>query len=82
MSTPEFTIETAVPPIHHRGVQKSALRLRIEELKTGQVLRYRPTDAAPGPHQIHAAVSVIAKSNKITLTLRKVDGGVDIYRTA
>jgi hypothetical protein len=78
---PEFTIEKApAGPVPVRGAPKTPLRLQIEKLKIGEVLRWRPTGEARDV--AHHCAYVAGKALGAAFTTRKVDGGYDIYRTA
>ncbi len=79
----KFTIEQATPPpVAGRGNPKSELSLKIESLKPGEVLRFRPQDDTVTATNVRSTVARIRRTTKRTLMLRKVDGGFDIYRTA
>jgi hypothetical protein len=79
--TIEFTIEKAAAgPVPARGAPKTPLRLHVEQLKVGEVLRWRPT--GPVQNVAHRCAYSAAKAHGFALTVRKVDGGYDIYRTA
>ena len=80
MSPSEFTIETTTAPPPPRGAPKSAVRCQMEALKPGEVLRWRPT----GNQHIrtaHQAACDIHRRGAARLTVHKVTGGADIYRT-
>ena len=76
----EFTIEKTTTPPPSRGAPKSAVRWQMEALKPGEVLRWRPT----GNQHIrtaHQAATSIHRRGVARLTVHKVTGGADIYRT-
>jgi len=77
--TSEFIIEQA-GPAPGRGAPKTPLRLQIEKLKIGEVLRWRPTGGAPDV--AHRSAYNAAKALVAVFSVRKVVGGFDIYRTA
>jgi hypothetical protein len=77
----EFTIETAEPAKVNHGLPKSPLRLELEKLEPGQVLRFRPRDDSSSLRWAHTAAHNAAKALGVRLKVRKVDGGLDIYRT-
>jgi len=78
----EFTKLKAAPPERNAPRNpKSELLIQIEGLEVGEVLQWMPT----GEHSPKAAYSravQVRKSHSYTLTVRKVDGGFNIYRTA
>lgn len=79
----EFTIEQATPPpVAGRGNPKSELSLKIEALKPGEVLRFRPQDDTMTSNTVRSTVSRVRRSGEGSYTVRKVDLGYDIYRTA
>jgi len=80
----EFTIEQATPPpVAGRGNPKSELSLKIEALKPGEVLRFRPPqEASVTGTNVRSTVARIRRISTRTYTTRKVDLGYDIYRTA
>jgi len=79
----EFTIlKAALPPdTRGGGNPKSPLRVKIEELKVGQVLQWRPLGSYAAKAANSTAV-LVRKTHGYELSVRKVDGGNDIYRTA
>ena len=78
----EFTILKSAPPARSgTGNPKSELRTQIEALKVGEVLQWRPQAA----HSLKAAAGMavlVRRRLGYGLTVRKVDQGHDIYRTA
>lgn len=79
----EFTIDTATPPpVAGRGNPKSELSVQIETLKPGEVLRFRPQDNTITGNTVRSTVSRVRRSGIGSYTVRKVDLGYDIYRTA
>lgn len=78
----EFTTLKAAPPTRNLPRNpKSALLIELEKLKVGEVLQWRPV----GEHSPKAAYSravQVRRSHGYTVTVRKVDLGYDIYRTA
>jgi hypothetical protein len=80
MPPEEFTIERAeAPPIIGRGSPKSDLRLKLEQLQEGEVLRWRPTQPHARSKAYHTAAAV-ATLTGATFKVRKENGGYDIYR--
>jgi hypothetical protein len=80
----EFTIETATPPPCGRGRHgrvKNDLRTRIEALEAGQVLRWRPAEATSRSRANEVAWLVSKDFPGRKFTVRKENGGFDIYRT-
>jgi hypothetical protein len=80
MSPSEFTIEKAEAPNVGRGSPRSALRMQMESLKVGEVLRWRPTSNKTVA-TAHRASFDIRKALGRRFTVQKVEGGADIYRT-
>jgi len=80
----EFTIETAEPTPCRRGRHnhKLALRLAVESLQPGQVLRWRPSRATTRSRGGEVAWLVAREFPGRKFTTRKADLGFDIYRTA
>lgn len=85
MNTLEFSIEVAAPPPSRRGRHqkvKKFLRLGVESLEAGQVLRWRPA-VTPGRSRANEVALRVSKDFPgRKFTVRKEDGGFDIYRTA
>lgn len=78
----EFTIEKAeAPSLIGRGSPRSALRLQMEALEVGEVLRWRPKSKDATVYTAHRARFDINKALGRVLTVQKVEGGADIYRT-
>jgi hypothetical protein len=78
---PEFTVERATVPAYGKGGRgnKSPLRLQIEALKPGEVLRWRP-DASISNSKLDTAITQIRKHLPgKTYATRKVNGGFDIF---
>ena len=77
MNASEFIIEKAPPPKGGRGV-KSELRAKIEDLKPGEVLRWRGDNV--NAKQLENVLCLIRKKRPSkTYQARKVNGGHDIY---
>jgi hypothetical protein len=78
----EFTILKAEPP-NQRGIcgGKCELRRQIEALAVGEVLRWRPMGDV-SPNAAANMAFLVRQASGYKLTVRKVDGGNDIYRTA
>lgn len=81
----EFTIETAVPPSCNRGRHsklKKALRAGVESLHVGQVLRWRP-EGPVGRGRANEVTWLVSRDFPgRKFTVRKENGGFDIYRIA
>jgi hypothetical protein len=82
-TTAEFIIEHASPP-ETRGRSKTALRLVLEKLAPGQVLRWRPTcTVGNSTGAIHSILKGIREQNPgRSFKVRKEDQGFDIFRVA
>lgn len=79
---PEFTIETATPPPAKRGCHSiSPLRVKLNALQPGQVLRWRSPSGSNA--KVQNVVQAIKKAHADrAFAVRKEDGGFDVYRTA
>jgi hypothetical protein len=79
----EFIIETARPP-ETCGRPKTALRLALEQLAPGQVLRWRPTCTVGNSFgAVHSILKGIREQNPgRSFKVRKEDQGFDIFRVA
>lgn len=77
----EFTIEKAEAPSVSRGSPRSALRLQMETLNVGEVLRWRPSKSNQTAAAAHRLKFDIQKALGRRFTVHKVEGGADIYRT-
>lgn len=89
MNTAEFVIETAAPPAPRAGRPaglandslKRPLVLQLQTLAPGQVLRWRSAQAKHYRCR-NAISSVRCNAPSAAFTVRKENGGFDIYRTA
>lgn len=77
----EFVIE-AGRPSETRGRAKRPLRLTLEQLQPGQVLRWRPVEVKGCTFgSVHSACGAIRQQCPgRSFKVRKQDGGFDIYR--
>lgn len=84
--TSEISIESAAPPPSMRGrhgkQRKEAIRLAVEGLQPGQVIRWRPLKAPSKSKANELCCLVKRQYQERQFTVRKEDGGFDIYRTA
>jgi hypothetical protein len=79
----EFIIE-AGRPSETRGRAKRPLRLKLEQLQPGQVLRWRPVEVKGCTFgSVHSACGAIRKQHaERSFKVRKEHGGFDIFRIA
>lgn len=75
----EFVIETASPPARWLGRPRSNLRLMMEQMRPGQVLRWRSPSCKK--KAISSVIHLIKQKDKTAAWhVRKETGGFDIYR--
>lgn len=85
----EFTIENAPSPPPRRGrpagfdqhAIKAPLVRQLEQVRPGQVLRWRSSQASHSRAN-NAIYTVRTKIPSAAFSVRKEDGGLDIYRIA